>query len=180
MIVSVALATVTISLSAFSVVAESLASPAILYSRQVSGFDPSQIPVSCIQTKCSDYVNTITQQNCITLDCLCSTNIVNALKSCEQCVVDANIPGLTQSDVDNAISGFVQSCSDAGHPVSGVSGSGGSVSSGGLDSSSPANSSASSASTSDSPSQTNDGVAMGTNVFRCLFALALGLFTFSH
>jgi len=46
-----------------------------------------------------------TQGTCTSLDCLCTSTIANALKSCLQCAVDANIAGYSQSTLDDAING---------------------------------------------------------------------------
>ncbi|PPQ91718.1 hypothetical protein CVT25_012859 [Psilocybe cyanescens] len=95
-----------------------------LFSRQITGFDPSKLPASCIQTKCQDFVNKVTAAKCVTLDCLCTNDIVSAVESCEQCGVDANINGFNQTVVDNSMTAFVKACGDAGHPISGISTSG--------------------------------------------------------
>ncbi|KDR76010.1 hypothetical protein GALMADRAFT_210732 [Galerina marginata CBS 339.88] len=155
-----------------AVLADPFTSPAGLYARQISGFDPSSIPASCIQQQCQSFVNTVTTQGCSTLDCLCTNSVVGSLKSCIQCAVDAGIAGYNQTTANDAVTGFVSACNSAGHSVS-VSGSGSSGSSGSSSSASAAAPGASSASTT-TTTKSGAVVGMGISVVGSILALALG------
>ncbi|KAF8910549.1 hypothetical protein CPB84DRAFT_1225730 [Gymnopilus junonius] len=45
------------------VLATSSGSPTHLFARQISGFDPSSIPSSCLQNQCEDLINVFSASN---------------------------------------------------------------------------------------------------------------------
>ncbi|KIM40625.1 hypothetical protein M413DRAFT_446053 [Hebeloma cylindrosporum] len=148
------------------VLAEPVSTPSGLYARQISGFDPSTLPTTCLQDKCKSFVDSVTAQNCATLDCLCSTTIANAMKTCLQCAVDAHVASFNQTTLDTAIKGFTDGCAAAGHPISGVTSGGGSGS---------ASSGAASPSGTGSATTKSGAVAqMTVNILGAVFAVAVG------
>ncbi|KAF8808749.1 hypothetical protein BYT27DRAFT_7210701 [Phlegmacium glaucopus] len=96
-----------------------------IFARQ--SIDPNLIPSSCFTTGsgCSALSSSINNVNCATLDCICTTAVLNGLKSCYQCVVSAGSSSFTQADADGAVSDFAEGCAAAGFPISGVSTTGG-------------------------------------------------------
>ncbi|KAH9481230.1 hypothetical protein JR316_0005751 [Psilocybe cubensis] len=156
-----ALAAATLSFAVSSISAKPVRIPGLLYSRQLDGFDPDQIPSSCLAGSCADYLAAIGQQNCMDLECICTAQVAKTLDACQQCLVDANIPGLTQSDIDQAVKDFVDGCSDAGHPISGVGGGSGSNTSLGGSGSTATSRTSTSTKTATSPTATNPGGGSG-------------------
>jgi len=103
-----------------SVLAEPSISLANIFARQFTGFDPSQIPADCLNNQCTTaYVaaSSCLTGSCVNLDCLCTTAVIGSAKDCFQCIVDAQVPGFTQTIADDTINGFLSGCAAIGHAV---------------------------------------------------------------
>ncbi|KIM43605.1 hypothetical protein M413DRAFT_443524 [Hebeloma cylindrosporum] len=158
-----------------SVLAEPISTPATLYARQISGFDPGLLPSGCLQSKCQAFIDSITAQNCMSLECLCTTTIANAMKTCLQCAVDAHVTDFDQNTLDTALKDFTDSCSGAGHPISGVTSGGGSGSASTTDASPSGTDAATSPSGTDSATTKSGAVAqMTVSILGAVFAVAVG------
>ncbi|KIJ98134.1 hypothetical protein K443DRAFT_681010 [Laccaria amethystina LaAM-08-1] len=134
-----------------------------LFGRQVSGFDPSIIPSSCLQTKCNSLVQEL--QNCTQLTCLCTTAVAADLQSCFQCAVDAGVASVNATSAQQAITSFTDGCKAAGYPVSGtVSGTSGSSGSSKASASGSATGAASSSTAITAAGSKSSGTLVGVSV----------------
>ncbi|KIM35940.1 hypothetical protein M413DRAFT_32073 [Hebeloma cylindrosporum] len=74
------------------VLAEPISSPSTLFGRQVS----ANIPTECLTGQCKPYydaIGALYQNNCLSADCRCTTDVANKAKTCAQCIIDANVAG---------------------------------------------------------------------------------------
>ncbi|KIM35058.1 hypothetical protein M413DRAFT_14769 [Hebeloma cylindrosporum] len=64
----------------------------------------------------------IVQNNCLSADCRCTTDIATKAKTCTQCIVDAYPAGSSnRTKAQDEFDAYLKICAKDGHPVSGVS-----------------------------------------------------------
>ncbi|KAF5327021.1 hypothetical protein D9619_004127 [Psilocybe cf. subviscida] len=137
------------------IIASLLTALPMVLAQASGGFDPSSIPSSCLTGKCQAYVDAFSKATCTDLSCVCTNNVVSAMKSCLECISTAGIAGVDKTVLDSAVNTFVDGCKAAGHPVSASGGSSSPGSSGtGSGTGSSGGSSASSGTTATSPAAT--------------------------
>ncbi|CAA7269575.1 unnamed protein product [Cyclocybe aegerita] len=155
-----------------------LAEPAPLISlntRQLSGFDPSNVPSQCLVQQCQALVDAFNVQGCNTMECLCTESVVASLRNCYQCSVDAG--SFDQSLADAAVDSFIQTCATIGRPISASGSSGGSSNASGssLSGSGSSDNSSSSTTSTDVATQTGGALAsFGLTTASIFFAAAAG------
>ncbi|KAH9847777.1 hypothetical protein C2E23DRAFT_863146 [Lenzites betulinus] len=88
-----------------------------LRSRQVAGFDPSEIPSEC-QSDCSAISSVLTSSTCSSdLSCVCSSSAANGLYTCLQCALSLNPDDSLLDQAQESYDEYSQACSSGGVSV---------------------------------------------------------------
>ncbi|KAI0824413.1 hypothetical protein BC628DRAFT_1420150 [Trametes gibbosa] len=81
-----------------------------LRSRQVAGFDPSEIPSQC-QSDCSAISSVLTSSTCTAdIECVCSSTASNGFYTCLQCALTLNPDEDVLKQAQESYNEYVQAC----------------------------------------------------------------------
>jgi len=121
-------------------------SEGVIVARQISVLevDPSTVSAECQLDSCLSFVKNITNNGCLSVECLCTGSVAAGMEACMKCERDNDVPGYDEAGTHDTMQIFLNGCKTANIPISEASiNSTGSSSSNSTSSSSPTSTSSS-------------------------------------